>query len=147
MPLSASVMKELEGELKQEEARLQRFHKDRAKLDAEIEVLTETIRAIRSLLGKQATEASQLTLSPASTHSRDDMATLGVREAIRSVLGSSPQGLKPRELAKLLKQRGFQHGGQTDLGARISSEMWRMERSDQLHKTKEGRYTLVLQEG
>lgn len=139
MPLSATVVKELQGELKQEEIRLHGLQEDRAKLDSQIAMVSEKIRSLRSLLTPATPESPPI---PSGDERSKALAGQGFREAIRSLLAAAPEGLRPREVARKLKEGGFQYDGRMDLGVRISSDLWKMEKGGQLEKTKDGKYML-----
>ena len=70
--------------------------------------------------------------------------SLGLRAAIKAVLKQAKQPLRPKDVALILKQRGYKspYGGNTNLSIRVGNEMWRMGRIKTLRKTSTGRYAI-----
>lgn len=72
--------------------------------------------------------------------------SVGVRSAIRAVLGRTPQSMKPIEVTKLLHQEGYDAASDHDIGwlkLRVSQEMHRMMKAGKLKRSSTGRYKLA----
>ena len=102
-------------------------------LEAEREKLLARVRAIGNVLNGDGgpTAAPQLELGDVQ------IASMGIRDAIREALRALKRA-RPAEVTKYLADRGYQTTGETPLPLRVSNEMWRMAKSEEL--VREGKF-------
>jgi hypothetical protein len=112
--------------------------------EAEVAKLVERVRSWDVILGTvtepvSATAAHEEPRDPTIV-SADEWLPIedrqsGLRDAIRSALrGVSGRGLRPKEVTRLLIKQGYKNTGASDLGTRVSNEMWRMTKRKMLKK-------------
>lgn len=68
----------------------------------------------------------------------------GFRDGLREVLSEYPAGLRSREVAERMREKGYRTTGKTDIAVRVRSELSRFLRENKV-KRKRQRYFLVEQ--
>lgn len=66
----------------------------------------------------------------------------GFRDGLRQVLAENPSGLRSREVAERMRQKGYHTRGKTDISVRVRSELSRFKREKKV-KRKAEKYFLV----
>lgn len=69
-----------------------------------------------------------------------------LRARIRQIMDALPNGAKPRDVLNILKKQGYEFNGKTDPATRISSELWRMAKVDDVIR-RDGMYFPVAKGG
>lgn len=115
-------------DLKAEQGRLQ---EDIERFAEQTERLRKRYEAIAELLGDE----------PALAVPTDGFAEMGLRDAMRTVLKEAGI-LKPVQVTRILKARGFLNKGKTDLSVRVSNDLWKLAKVGQLQKNANGEYRL-----
>ena len=110
-----------------------------AQLEARLKWLTTRQAALRLILQQEAAPPEQE--APPDTGLR----RLGVRDAVRAVLKEAG-ALKPAQVTRILRDRGYQLKGKMKPGARIGQEIWAMGKSGMLSKNSAGEYFLPDEE-
>ncbi len=64
---------------------------------------------------------------------------LGFRDALRAVL-TEAGALKPAKVTRIMRARGYQLEGKTDLGVRVGNELWKMCKTGTMSKNPAGEY-------
>ena len=64
---------------------------------------------------------------------------LGFRDALRAVLREAGE-LKPAKVTRIMRARGYQMKGKTDLGVRVGNELWKMCKTGTMSKNSAGEY-------
>ena len=126
------------------QARLAELHRERDGLGEQLDRVDGQIRAVNILVEDPDLLASLMAdhpTEPETTGSTNgNYASMGLREAIRAALERASYPLRPRDVTDRLKTGGYHHVSGTKLGVRVSSEMHRMRKVGQLHRTQGGRY-------
>ena len=110
-----------------------------AQLEARLQWLTTRQDALRLILDQEAAPPEQK--APPDTGLR----RLGVRDAARAVLKEAG-ALKPSQVTRSLRDRGYQFKGKMKPGARVGQELWAMAKSGTLSKNSAGEYFLPGEE-
>ena len=125
------------------QARLAELHRERERLGKQTDRVDGRIRAVNILVEDPDLLASLMAdhpTEPESGSTNGNYATMGLREAIRAALGRASYPLRPRDVTDRLQDGGYHHTSGVKLGVRVSSEMHRMMKVQQLHRTQGGRY-------
>lgn len=137
------LAKLLKGEIAEKKARLaeiEQLMNERTRLMGDIAALEHTM----TILAREPGSQTPLVLGssgppPEITH----FSELGLSEAIRFVLRPAPpEGMRPIEVTRELKARGYTTSGRVPIDARVAAEISRMRRAGHLTRNDEGRYRL-----
>lgn len=139
--LDAQAAAFLSADLESARAELARIDDELSKLQArrravewKISALTPGARAahqdrITTGTGVPEVAGGQMSVATrqvAGTNASDALAQTGFRDFIRSVLRDAERGLKPKEVAARVIERGFPYKGTTPIALRVSNDLHRL---------------------
>ena len=125
------------------QARLAELHGERDRARERLERAEDRIRSVNILIEDHDLLALLMAdhpTEPETGSTNGNYATMGLRESIRAALGRASYPLRPRDVTDRLHAGGYHHTSGVKLGVRVSSEMHRMMKVQQLHRTANGRY-------
>lgn len=121
------------------DAQREKLQAEYKKLEARMAQVRDRLHAIDLLANDREFLASLLAEQSEPGTNGQGYSQLGLRDAIRAVLTGAATPLKPIQVTKELEKGGFQFSGGMSLSTRVSSEMHRMMRRGELHRTKQKR--------
>ncbi len=110
-----------------------------AQIEARLQWLKIRQDALRLILQQEAEPPAQKAAPDAG------LRRLGVRDAVQAVLKEAG-ALKPAQVTRILRDRGYQLKGKMKPGARVGQEIWAMAKSGTLSKNSAGEYFLPSEE-
>ena len=119
------------------------------RLNAEVEVIQLQLTAIEKQLKRNggATSISSSSEPTASDSSQPDgkpsLRGMGFRDAMRAVMKNSARGLRPRDIARELRNSDFEYTAAVAIGTRVSNELYSLKRSGEIRRTQGGYYRLA----
>lgn len=139
MALSQKAIKELQEHADELKKRVisvrRRYEQAKAELDAADRELNTTLAFLRFTNGDAITPNEKPDI-PISSRPH------GFRDAIMAVLRAHPSGIRPVQVADVLKNKGFESSGTTDLDVRVGNELYRLHKNGRVERVGRGLYRL-----
>lgn len=125
-------------------ARRNELLREQERLRDRLQQLDDKLRALDLIMNDASLLGFVLAAMPGTQNG--SFVGMGLREAIRAALAADgARPAKPMEVTERLSAGGFQAAGGMNLKLRVSQEMHRMMRLQQLRRLPSGRYRLVEQ--
>ena len=128
-------IRSIELELSQTDTQIKQMEARREALTYKRDLLRKAVGHV-DLIGSTGTPATTSAINGASHSEESPFVATGFRASIRMVLKDNAKGMRPREVYNELAKRGIAYSGKTDPVIRTSTEMWRMEKTGQVRKSR-----------